>query len=426
MQNVSNINLALPLQDNLLPFLQRSVEEASRAWGMDDKGALRLTLGAEEIYTFLLARKGSEELVRIEVTLSDEGASVKLRFTLPKGSLPLEAFNLVSREEEPSMTGSRYGLFLASRMVSSLAAEEEEGELRISLFVNRSYPSGKALSKEVPSPGPWRIRVPEAPEAQQLADRAAVRPPEERPSFVLQHGMAADLLRSPLWGALTALDSENRIGAGLFWERRGKMAFLQGPWNFSASPSLGEELLDAALGELYHRDFEGVILLNPPKEAPRQRLEILGELPKKNGNLQEILYSSLREDTGGPLYLHPSLEEPLREMTDRLCLPRRIHLSEPLPHRIPEASALGVRTDLPRKEVYLSCLSPGKDGKENLLSHLKILRSQGMERIFFLLDLGRSEDAPMGASLKEAGFVPRFLLPWAGKGDLLLWTAPEE
>ena len=142
MQNVSDINLTLPLQDNLLPFLQHSVEEASRAWGMDDKGALRLTLGAEEIYAFLLARKGSEELSRVEIALSDQGASVKLSFTLPKDSLPLEAFNLVSGQEKPFMTGSRYGLFLASRMVSSLAAEEEEQALRSSGSTAAGGPGG--------------------------------------------------------------------------------------------------------------------------------------------------------------------------------------------------------------------------------------------------------------------------------------------
>ncbi len=183
--------------------------------------------------------------------------------------------------------------------------------------------------------------------------------------------------------------------------------------------------MNATLGELYGQHFEGVILLDPPRETPRHRFEILGKLPRKGGSSQEALYCSLREDTGGPIYLHASLEEPLRKMAERLCLPRELRSSEPPLHRIPEASALGVRTDLPRKEAYLFCLAPGRDGRENVLSHLKILRSQGMEDIFFLLDLGQFEDLPMGGFLMEAGFLPRLLLPWAGRGDLLLWTAPE-
>ncbi len=423
MQNLSSITLTLPLMGKLLSFLQRTVEEASLAWNLDEKGALRLTLGAEEMYTFLLAQGKTHEFPKIEVTISDEGAWVELRFLLPREILPLEAFNLVPGER--ALPGHAQGLFLAARMVSFLRVEPKEHNLEISLCENRSYPLGKAISEEVPSSGPWRMCAPEAPEAQQLADRTAARSPEERPSFVLRRGMAADLLRSPFWGAQVALDSQNRVGAGLFWERRGKMAFFHGPWNFSSSPTLGEELLNATLGELYGQHFEGVILLDPPRETPRHRFEILGKLPRKGGSSQEALYCSLREDTGGPIYLHASLEEPLRKMAERLCLPRELRSSEPPLHRIPEASALGVRTDLPRKEAYLFCLAPGRDGRENVLSHLKILRSQGMEDIFFLLDLGQFEDLPMGGFLMEAGFLPRLLLPWAGRGDLLLWTAPE-
>ena len=423
MYNPSNITLTLPLTNKLLPFLQRSVEEASLAWGLDKKGALRLTLGAEEMYAFLLAQVKTPEFSRMEVNISDEGAWVELRFLLPRGVLPLEAFNLVPRGG--AMPEHAQGLFLAARMVSFLRVEPKGQDLEIALCENRSYPLGKAMPAKVSSSGPWRICSPGAPEAQELADRAAARPPEERPSFVLSQGMAADLLGSPFWGAQVALDAQNRVGAGLFWERRGKMAFLHGPWNFSSFPSLGEELLDAALGKLYGQHLEGVILLNPPQEAPRHRFEILGHLPRKGGLLQEVLYCSLREDTGGPLYLHASLEKTLEEMTERLSLPREIRSSEPLPHQIPEASALGVHMDLPRKEAHLFCLAPGRDGRENLLSHLEILRSQGMEEIFFLLDLGQFEDLPMGGFLMEAEFCPELLLPWAGKGDLLLWTAPE-
>ncbi len=424
MHNPLSITLTLPLTNKLLPFLQRSVEEASLAWGLDEKGALRLTLGAEEMYTFLLAQAKTPEFSRMEVSISDEGAWVELRFLLPRGALPLEAFNLVPRGG--AVPEHAEGLFLAARMVSFLRVEPKEQNLEISLCENRSYPPTQAIPGEVASSGPWSICTPGAPEAQELADRAASRPPGERPSLVLCQGMAADLVRSPFWGAQVALDAQHRVGAGLFWERRGKMAFLHGPWNFSSSPTLGEELLDAALGKLYGEHFEGVILLAPPKDVPRHRFEILGKLPRKGGVLQEVLYCSLREDTGGPLYLHPSLEEPLREMTERLSLPREIRSSEPSLHRIPEASALGVRMDLPGRKADLFCLAPGRDGRENLLSHLEILRSQGMEEIFFLLDLGRFEDLPMGGFLMEAGFLPGLLLPWAGRGDILLWTAPEE
>ena len=129
------------------------------------------------------------------------------------------------------------GLFLAARMVSFLRVEPKGQDLEIALCENRSYPLGKAMPAKVSSSGPWRICSPGAPEAQELADRGAARPPEERPSFVLSQGMAADLLGSPFWGAQVALDAQNRVGAGLFWERRGKMAFLHGPGTSPPSPA---------------------------------------------------------------------------------------------------------------------------------------------------------------------------------------------
>lgn len=420
MNERSCVDLILPLRQDLVSLLQRCVEESARAFGMDEGGALRLTLAAEEVYAFLLAQGLKEE--RVSASVRDGGADVEVRLSLPDGVLPLESFNLVPESNAEPVSGPRQGLFIAARSVSSLEARREGREMILSFRQDRAYAPTNPLDEAVPADGPWKTRVADVTEALQLAARAAARPAGQRQPFVLREGMAADLLDSGRWGAFVAVDSRGRVGAGLFWERRGKTAFLHGPWSFTGDPDLAQVPLDACLGELSHRDFESVSLVAPTPETPIELFEALGTLPSGDGGEVTAHYRLLGEDDGGPLYVHASLEEQVRNMVDDLALPRAVHVVDSMGHKVPERSALAVRIGPGAGEATLSTLAPGRDGAANLRSHLDVLADQGIGRVLFALDMGRPEEVLMGGSLLEAGFEPRVLLPWAGRGDILLLT----
>lgn len=420
MNKQSCVDLVLPLRHDLVSLLQRCVEESGRAFGLDDGGCLRLTLAAEEVYAFLLARGLKDE--RVSASVLDGGAHVEVRLSLPDGVLPLESFNLVPEDGSEREFGPREGLFLAARTVSSLEARREGREMLLSFRQDRAYGEVHPLDEEVPAGGPWKTRVPDVTETLQLAARAAARPAGQRPSFVLQEGKAADLIASGQWGAFVAVDPLGRVGAGLFWERRGKTAFLHGPWVFTRNPDLAQTVLDACLGELARSDLEGVSLVGPTPETPLDFFEPLGTLPSSDQEDVTAYYRLLGEDDGGPLYVHRSLQEPVRDMVDDLALPRAVHVVESVGHSVSERSAFAVRIDPVAGEATLSTLAVGRDGAANLRSHLEVLADQGIERVRFALDLGRADDVLMGGCLTEAGFVPRVLLPWAGRGDVLLLT----
>ncbi len=378
---------------------------------------MRLVLAAEEVYAFLLAQGGPEGVFTASV--EDGGAHVEVRLALPDDLLPLEAFNLLPRNGENRLPPSRQGLFLAVRTASSLEVLRREGGMVLAFRQDRLYGPTVPASGAVSSEGPWKSRGVEGAEALQLAARVAALGPKGGPSFVFQEGKVVDLLASGRWGAFAAVDPLGSVGAGLFWERRGKTAFLHGPWNFASPSDRAGTVLDFALGELARQDFAGVVLERPGGGPCPERFESLGTLPGAAGEDRDVSFILLGEDDGAPLYVHRVLEPFVRRKLDELCLPRTVHLvDERLCGKSP--SAFAVASDSFAGEAVLSVLAPGRDGAANAAAHLGILSEQGVAPIRFALDLGRPDEAAMGGLLVEAGFEPRVLLPWAGKGDRLL------
>lgn len=414
--------LTLPLRSDLLGLLLRGVEESARAFGLDERGSLRLVLAAEEVYSFLLAQGEPEG--PLTVSVEDGGAYVEVCLSLPDDLLPLEAFNLLPRSGENRLPPPRQGLFLAARTASSLDVLRDGGRMALAFRQDRLYGSTVPVEGAVPPEGPWKLRSVEGAEALQLAGRVAALGPERGPSFVFQEGKVVDLLASERWGAFAAVDLLGSVGAGLFWERRGKTAFLHGPWNFASPSDLTGTVLDFALGELARENFGGVVLKRPGGAPCPERFESLGTLPGPAGEDRNVFYALLGEDDGAPLYVHRLLEPFVRRKMDELCLPRAAHLvDEGLCGK--SLSAFAVSSDFLSGEATLSVLAPGRDGAANAEAHLKVLSEEGVASIRFALDLGRPDEAAMGGLLVEAGFEPRVLLPWAGKGDLLLLSPGE-
>jgi hypothetical protein len=62
----------------------------------------------------------------------------------------------------------------------------------------------------------------------------------------------------------------------------------------------------------------------------------------------------------------------------------------------------------------------GRDAAGNLARHVELLRNEGLTNILGSLDLGEAWQAEMIPAWLDGGFIPRLILPYAGRGDLLL------
>ena len=80
----------------------------------------------------------------------------------------------------------------------------------------------------------------------------------------------------------------------------------------------------------------------------------------------------------------------------------------------------------PAGQVVLTALWVGEDATAVLQQHVAALRQTGFGEIVFQLDAGEASQAELGPALWASGFVPRYILPWGGRGDVLVWTQREE
>jgi hypothetical protein len=58
---------------------------------------------------------------------------------------------------------------------------------------------------------------------------------------------------------------------------------------------------------------------------------------------------------------------------------------------------------------------------QNLSRHVDAFKKEGVSNVLFELDLGISEHALWIPALTEQHFIPRVVLPYAGKGDLVIF-----
>ena len=58
--------------------------------------------------------------------------------------------------------------------------------------------------------------------------------------------------------------------------------------------------------------------------------------------------------------------------------------------------------------------------EKNIADHSALFAEEELDNIFFVMDLGKSWQAAFAPALLQNGFTPRLLLPYGGKGDLLV------
>lgn len=419
-----SVNMTLAADPDLLQVLTSCVEQGAKAFGLTDRPALNLVLGAEELFQkFCTSRPG----LTVAIEVAQMATAVRLTFSVRGTDLDLRAFNLVGgpapyRDEDME----DLGLFLAARMVDDLLVQKEPGDLlRVSLVKERSYPAAPDLAPAFPGPvSPVTVRVPIPEELALFAQMQRSQDPRVRwPSFLQVPGQLADLVAGGECRALCAFGPRAELVGGIFWKLVGRSAEAWGPFVFGQGENspVAAALLEAAVGELAQGQVVGLLFLDAPEPFPAGAAESIGDLRGEDGRLAPARFRLLQEDPGSVAWVHPVLEPWLRAECARNCLPREIR-SEAVPATHPaDHSVFFSRLRKSHGQAELWPVRDGRDLAANLGAHLARFSAERLTDVRCWVDLGEAWQAGFMPALVDAGFEPRLLLPYRGRGDEVLF-----
>jgi hypothetical protein len=343
------------------------------------------------------------------------------------------------------------GLVLASRSVDRFQACPEERRmghaagqgLRLTLFKEKSYP--RVETQRLPIPQllrPYTTRAPNVEEIKLLVQYASqVYPAHLLPAFLRYPGKVVDMISTGEYQAAIVVGAKGQIGGGILWRWAGQKTIeCFGPYVFSrpdrfsetcqVSPEIANTLLESCLGAI--AKTRAVCLINrlPTADLPQEHFETLGTLTlfNRDGTTSEstTYLRHLQEDEGSVMWAHPDLEEFLRREYRRHILPRDIVAVKNEQEARAPFSVLSAEIDHSQDQVTLRPIWAGSDAEENLGNHVKLLRQEKLPNIFFEMDLGQSWQTDFTPALLGRGFAPRLILPYAGKGDLVIFQWGEQ
>lgn len=420
--------LSLPLRAELVGMVTSFAEQGGLALGLGGPEALSLTLACEEVFAYMAGLAEGEE--GLTVLLHPLGYAVRAEFILPGRELDLSLMNLTA---QPSLSDetqlAQLGLLIASRSVEHFyLSPTSQGGLSLSLVKEKAYPAGTPLAPPAVQPLASFSLAPASPA--QLKDLAhllaAGYAPQIYPPYLAQPGRLVDMVSGGEYGACLALGPRQALGGAMLWRHLGQTAHCYGPYLFGQPPGseMAAALVEGCLAALAKSEALSLICRYPTPELPQEYFEHLGELELSlpQGRLTwPHFYRQLREDPGALSWCHPCLEEFLRAQYARLFLARDLRLTQPEGEARAAHSLLGARFDRTRGTVTLRLMQDGRDLADNLSRHVKLLAGENLPNVHFRLDLGDAAEAAQAHLLQAAGFVPRLILPWGGRGDLAVY-----
>lgn len=424
--------LEIPAQTAFAPLVQKAVETACAAFGLEGAGVMRLTLAVDEVFAYLCAniRNG-----KVSVRLSPGGWFVQAALACDASDIDLAALNMtaksgVSAECDPGDLAC-LGLLLASRSVDRLEIRREGGRLVLALDKERDYPALAA-----PAAAPFTAEPPfsatDGPAGPALAEACALAlaayPERLIHKDMRKPGKFAAMADAGDIEALLAVDVRGHVCGLLCFDRdRPGSRTFYGPYVFceNAREDVGALLAETFLARMAKSEACAVIGRLVTPEAPTALFERLGEIPFSSpGGGQArltIVYRQLREEKGFVVYAHPRLVPFLQETYERLDLLRETHPAEGAGDRAAGRSVFATAVDRVLSEAVIETMLDGADRAENLRAHAEALAAEGVSNIFFRLDLAEGRLAQTAADLMDAGFSPVLVLPGESTSDVVLF-----
>lgn len=422
--------LSLRADMTFLHLATAFAEKSAIAFGLEASEALSLTLAVEEIFVYLsrTASPGGQVVIHSR----GGGYFVEIEFLFPAEDFNMRSFNITAKASMDSDADfSETGLLIASRMVERFRFEEIDKKLRLTLTKAKAYPD--FCVADLPPARPLKgFSIKEAVDPEEL--KLLVRRVNTEcagqifPEICRAPGMMVDIVASGDYKVALAVDRIGHIGGGIIWKWEGTgLVECFGPYLFGqpADSTIGSELLDGCIADIARTGAKGLINRFPTPDLPKEYFEPLGSLTfaAADGETAELVayYRHLEEDLGGTVWSHPLLEGFLQDQYRKLFFAREIlpvrragELSSPF-------SVLSAEFDRGQSRVTLRPVWWGEDDHSCLSDHVETLSREQISSIFFEMDIGKSWQCHFTPALLESGFVPRLILPYAGKGDLVIF-----
>ena len=428
------VRLQVRTDEKFLPVVISFVEKGAELFGLAQTQGTELALAIEEIFAYLCKADRNAQVV--DIRCLGGGYYIRIDFFLSTRAFNMRAFNLtasVSVGDEGGM--EEMGLRIASRLVDRLEFTEADGRgARLSLVKEKAYPAMlKTDSIQACPLKSFRVTAPLQEDLKRAAHLITrTYPPQLIPSFFRFPGKVADMVAGGEYRAVVAKGDGDRLGGCILWHWYGiKTVECFGPYIFNQpSPHpMGEELIDACIGDI--AKTQAVCLINqyPTDELPLKHFERLGGwmgfLPEGTRITRTAYFRQMKEDPGASVWCHPDLESFLQQEYRRLFLPREILTVRDFGESMPAFSVLWTEFDRPQAQATLRPLQFGSDAKENLSKHVRLLTEEPATSVFFFMDLAHPRQTLFTPYLLDQRFQPKAVIPYAGDGDVVIFQLNE-
>jgi len=422
------VRLTVQGHRKFLPVVTAAVEKASLALGMNEPESLALTLATEEIFAYLCSTHPAES--PIEILCSGGSYYVQEEILFRNREFSMRPFNLTACPALDETCGfEETGLLIASRMVDRVRMAKDEAGFHLTLIKEKSYPAFVASAVRASRLEKYSVRVPD-PEEIKLLVRLVhqYHPALLLPPAFSFPGKVVDMAASGDLCALVAADPAGHVGGGIFWREAGSgMMEFFGPYLFDQHPDslIGNALVDGCIGAIARTDATVLLCRYPSPDLPLEYFEDLGRLiyRKEDGTDVEVkaYFRLLHEDPGSIVWIHPSLEPFLATEYRRLVLGREIRMATPEGEAASRFSVLLAEFDRSWGHVTLKPVWWGEDAENTVRGYVEILTKEGIPCLFFEMDLGQPWHSQFTPALLHNGFKPRLLLPYGGRGDVVVF-----
>ncbi len=422
-------SLRIPASIQHLPSVRDFLEDAARRFLFGNEDCLRITLAGEEIFTYVCSLDASGGTIDVGVHSVDY--QLRVSFLFDAAQFDPWAFNLgvqVLPDDEASLEG--LGLLLASRTVDGFAITlRQSGRVELLLVKDKSYPEEPVPpSLSAPFAEYWHVRDATSDDIRQFVARLRqTSSTENHPAFLAIAGRLVDMVASGDYGMVVAVDGSDTVLGGALWHERSERSIESfGPYIVTESATdCGRDLIEALLGRIAKQRALCLLSRWTTPAMPQGEFELLGEITLRDaqggGHVMPMAYRQLKEDLGSRVWVVPEIENFLRDEYDRLFFAREmvaVDIKEP---KRPAHSVLAAEIDRLHGAVTLSPVLDGGDAEENLHRQLAVFVQENLPNIFFEIDLAFAWQVALTPILLNNGFIPRLMMPYAGKADIVLF-----
>ena len=408
-----------------IPLIQCVVENAAPVYGLDRRKTMMLTIAVEEIVAHLA---GVAPGTRIDFRLEPGGWHVLGKFSFKANPADLWAMNLVTTTDVQEDM-EHLGLLVASRAVDGFTLGFEGDTLHLTLRKDLDY---RVITPEtmVPEEIRGKLTIVQDPEPE-LIKLACVKTlgcylPDAVPQFFVTPGKVVDMVEQNDLHLAVAVDETDTLAGMICWQAPSEKGIsFFGPYVMAKDHNVGGVLTTHLINTVARTRAMGLFSDLATSDLSTNNFESLGHLnliQKDGGKIQQdVWYRHLKEDMGASVWAHSSYAEFLKKVYGQQVLMRDLKSIEGQGEHLPQRSVFSVQLRPEAGNATLFPMVTGADAAQCIARHVEMLHREKFSNIFIRIDLAHGWQAAMGKAILDNGFVPRLVLPYGGKSDILVF-----